>query len=602
MRIDQSTISEILARTDLGSFIGEYVTLRKRGKDLVGLCPFHAENTPSFHVHPDKGYFHCFGCNQSGDAFKFVMLRDSLAFPEAVRALARRAGIEIEEETPAAARARSEKELIYAANELAAAFFVRTLTLGPEGEIARAYCTKRGLEPATVDAFRLGYAPPRWDALVNELTAANIDLGLAAKAGLVKAGGQRGYYDFYRGRLMIPTYSTTGEVVAFGGRALDDSEPKYLNTSTTPVYTKGRGVYALERARRGAAELDAFVVVEGYLDCIALHQAGFTNAVASLGTAFTAEQAAELRKYAQRIFICFDADAAGTSATAKSIDILIAAGCAAFIVKLPAGEDPDSYVRAHGADEFRARIEAALPWIQFKIDREIDAMLAKRLPAAQTARSAEALVHGLPREEWDYWRVYAANRLGLSPDDLRRSRFIENQTNFGPRSGGGPRFVRHVAPAVEPPGIESDILTTLLDEPALIAEYAAQIPVEVFTDDRYARIYRKLIEAAERLTTGTDVLAALGDDREAIEISVALQSVQRSSKVRFPDSTTRREHLDAIVERLEEVALQRRKRELSERIDRLLEAGSPPPDDEWDEYQRLVKRLDRSAGKRLGTK
>jgi len=600
VRIDQNAIREILARTDIGSFIGSYVALHKRGKDLVGLCPFHGEKTPSLHVHPDKGFFKCFGCGVGGDVFKFVQLLEGVPFPEAARILAKRAGVEVEEETPAAARARSERELIYAANEAAAAFFQETLKLAPEGEIARVYCAGRGLNPVTIDSFRLGYAPPRWDGLIARFNSEGIDLRIAEKAGLVKAG-QRGYYDFYRGRLMIPTYATTGEVVAFGGRALDESEPKYINTTTTPVYVKGRGLFALERARRAAAELDAIVVVEGYLDCIALHQAGFHQAVASLGTSFTAEQAAELRKYAERVFVCFDADSAGTAATAKSIDVLIAAGCAAFIVQLPPGEDPDTFIRTYGAAEFQARLDVALPWIQFKLDREIEAILAKRLPAGHAVRTAETLVRALPREEWDQWRVYVANRLGLAPDDLRKSPFVDNPANFGPRQAG-PRFVRHVAPAAQPPHLERDILRTLLDEPALVAEYASRIPLDSFRDERYAGVYRHLLDMADRLTTATDALAAFGDDREAAETAIALQNLERSPEVRFPDSAARRAHLDAIVARLEEGALRRRKEELSQRIDRLLEAGGALPPEDWDEYQGLVQRLDRSAGKRLGTK
>jgi DNA primase len=600
MRVDESSKREILSRTDLGTLIGTYVALRKRGNDLVGLCPFHGEKTPSFHVHPDKGFFKCFGCDAKGDAFTFIQLRENVTFPEALRILARRAGVELEEETPAAARVRSEKELIYAANELAATFFHTTLLRSPEAEKARAYCAERGLSAPTIESFRLGYAPDRWDGLVAELKSADIDLNVASKAGLVRMG-QHGFYDFYRGRLMIPTYSTTGEVVAFGGRALDGSEPKYLNTQTTPVYTKGRGLYALERARRAAPETDAFIVVEGYLDCIALQQAGFANAVASLGTSFTPDQAGELRKYAERVFIAFDADAAGANATAKSIDILTAAGCAAFIVMLPAGEDPDTFVRAQGAAAFQARIDGAVPWVQFKLDRDIDAMLAKRLPPARAARHAEALIHGLPREEWDRWRVYAASQLGLSADDLRRSRFVQNPANFSPRENGS-GFPRPVPPTAEPPSMERDVLAILLDEPALVGEYAERIPAGIFHDERYARIYRRLLESARTLATPTDVHAALGDDREAIETTVSLQNAERSSNVRFPDGIARREHLDAILERLEETDLRVRKRELSERIDRTLEAGRPLPEDDWAEYQQLVTRVDRLAGKRLGTK
>jgi DNA primase len=599
VRIDQTAIREILSKTDIGSFIGTYVALRKRGNDLVGLCPFHGEKTPSFHVHPDRGFFKCFGCGAGGDALKFLQLLENLTFPEAARALARRAGVELEPETPAAARQRSEKESIYQANELAAAFFHGLLKLAPEAQVARDYCAGRGLTSGTLDSFRLGYAPPRWDALVNELSAAGIALEIAEKAGLVKAG-QRGYYDFYRGRLMIPTYATTGEVVAFGGRALDDSEPKYLNTATTPVYTKGRGLYALERARRAAGESDSLIVVEGYLDCIALHQAGFGNAVASLGTAFTPEQAAELRKYAERVFVCFDADAAGTAATAKSVEVLSAAGCSAFIVQLPPGEDPDTFIRTYGSAAFTAQLDAALPWIQFELDRDIDEIVAKRLPSAQAARNAEARVRRLPSEEWDRWRVYAAKRLGLAVDDLRRSRFVADPASFAPRPGPG--FVRHVAPAAEPRTVERDILETLLDEPALVAEYVERLPAETFKDETYRRLYEQLVGRKHRLTSAADALAALGDDRDAVETAIALQRSDRSSQIRFPDSAARRLHLDRILEHLAEADWERRRRELSARQDQLFEAGLRLTDGELEEFHLLEKRLDSSKRKRLGAK
>ena len=600
MRIDDSVKREILARTDLGSFIGSYVALRKRGNDLVGLCPFHGEKTPSFHVHPDKGYFKCFGCDARGDAFTFLQRLENLSFPDALRALAKRAGVEVEAETPASARVRSEKEAIYQANELAAAFFHRTLRSAPEAEAARAYCARRGLDAATIDSFKLGYAPSGWQALESELASHGVDPALAAKAGLLREG-QRGYYDFYRDRLMIPTYSTTGEVVAFGGRSLDGSEPKYLNTSTTPVYTKGRGLFALERARRAAAADDSLIVVEGYLDCIALHQAGFGNAVASLGTAFTADQAAELRKYAQRIFVCFDADAAGSNATAKSVDVLNGAGCAAFIVQLPPGEDPDTFIRSNGAAAFTTRLDAAVSGIQFLLDRGLDEDLRKRLPASQAARSAEALVRRLaPPEERDKWRVHAAKRLGLAADELRRATFVDDRTNFAPRQGPG--FVRHMAPAAGPPSLDRDILETLLDEPVLVADYADSIPASAFRDERYRALYERLLARRDRLATGVDALAVLDDDPEALDLAVGLLKTDRSSKVRFPDSAARRIHLDRIVERLEESELERRKRELSERQAELFEAGLPVPAGEREEYDALVKRLDRSKAKRLGTK
>ncbi|HEU5478866.1 MAG TPA: DNA primase, partial [Candidatus Tumulicola sp.] len=347
MRFDQGAIREIHARADIAALIGQYVQLKKRGNDLVGLCPFHGEKTPSFHVHPDRGFFKCFGCGTGGDAIAFVQKIENVPFGDAVRMLAARTGVELEPENPFAARARTEREAIYDANRIAASFFARTLA-SDAGKRARAYCAKRGFADDTLAKFTLGYAPDSWDALVEHLRREGVDLAVAATAGLVKSG-QRGYYDFYRDRLMIPTYSTTGEVVAFGGRALGTGEPKYLNTSTTPVYTKGRHLYALNVARRAAQDERTLIVVEGYLDCIALHQAGFPNAVASLGTSFTPEQAAELRKYAEYVYLCFDGDAAGNAAATKAVEIASKAiehtGSSVRVVLLPPGEDPDTFVR-----------------------------------------------------------------------------------------------------------------------------------------------------------------------------------------------------------------------------------------------------------------
>jgi DNA primase len=601
-RIDDGVKREVLARTDIASYIGTYVQLRKRGNDLVGLCPFHGEKTPSFHVHPDRNFWKCFGCQKGGDVIAFAMEQEALSFPEALRSLARRAGIAIEDESPDAARVRGEKEQIYAANDIAASFFHRMLRFSPEGDGARAYAAKRGLTAATIETFKLGYAPATWDSLLRELTQNGVDVEIAAKAGLLKRSAERGtFYDVYRARLMVPTYaSTTGEIVAFGGRALDDSEPKYLNTSTTPVYTKGRGLYALNVARRAAVASDALIVVEGYLDCIALHQAGFANAVASLGTAFTAEQAAELRKYAERVFVCFDADAAGNAATAKSIDVLSSAGCVPFIVQLPPGEDPDTFIRTYGAPAFQTRLDSALEWIQFKLDREIDTLLEHRLPRTQAAQRAEVLVRGLPQLEWDRWRVYAANRLSLAVDDLRNARFAANAANFGPRGNAG--MVRHIAPAAEPPPMERDILAALVDEPSLAAEYADRIPPETFADERYLRIFQALCKLPAGFEGATDVYAALDDDRDAVAIVASLQKPDRSSKVRFGDSAARRAHLDRVVEVLTESRLERRKRELDASMAEAFAAGRTVPSGERDEFRHVVEELEKRKKRRLAAR
>ncbi len=595
MRFDQGAIREIHARVDIASFIGQYVPLKKRGNDLVGLCPFHGEKTPSFHVHPDKGFFKCFGCGVGGDVITFLQKLENLDFNDAVRTLASKAGVELEPENPHAARARSEREAIYDANRIAANFFARMLR-APEGAAARAYCERRGFTEATLERFALGYAPDSWDGLVEELRRSGVDLALAAKAGLVKQG-QRGYYDFYRDRLMIPTYATTGEAIAFGGRALGDAEPKYLNTSTTPVYVKGRHLYALNLARRAAQQNRTLVVVEGYLDCIALHQAGFESAVASLGTSFTHEQAVELKKYADYVYLCFDGDAAGDSAATKAVDVasksIEHAGSTVRIVMLPSGEDPDSFVRTRGAQAFAKLLETAKLAIEYKIDAEIDRLRSGFDSPAKIAPKAEALIRELaPREEWDRWRVYVAGRLQVNVDDLRNSRFFANSANFAPRSGAAAfSGSRHAPAPVEPLSFERAVVGILLEEPALALEFADQIPPARFGNALYRRMYERLLGAAGTLHESADVLGLFAGDQESLDALAGLARRDRSSAVLYETSQERREPLELVVERLQIEDAKRRYRELSQYLDERHTAGEPISEDVRAEYRALASKL-----------
>jgi DNA primase len=592
--IDQSSLREIHARIDIASFIGQYVSLKQRGNDLVGLCPFHGEKTPSFHVHPDRGFFKCFGCGVGGDVIGFVQKLENLTFRDAVKVLAVRAGVQLEAETPQAAHARSERDAIYDANRLATAYFARMLA-SPEGQRARDYCERRGFSASTIDAFSLGYAPDRWDGLVGELERNGVPMEIAVKAGLIKAG-QRGYYDFYRDRLMVPTFATTGEAIAFGGRSLGDAEPKYLNTSTTPVYTKGRHLFALNLARRAAQRDKTLIVVEGYLDCIALHQAGFDTAVAALGTAFTETQALELRKYAERIFLCFDADSAGDSAATKAVDIaskvIEHTGSSVRVVQLPLGEDPDSFVRQHGADAFRALLDRAKPAIEFKLDPEIDRLRNGFDAPSTIARQAEALIREMtPREEWDRWRVYVAGRLGVNVDDLRNSRFFANAGNFAPRSNVAAS--RHVSASVESLTFEREVLGVLFEEPALAAEYASRIPAERFRDERLRDVYQRIVAAGDGLRQSGDLFTLFAGDERALDVLATLGRRDRSSAVRYGDSADRRSHLDRVVERLQLEDDRKRYRELSHIIDECLSAGRPVSEGLRGEFDALVAKLKR---------
>lgn len=596
VRYDQDALREIRARVDIASFIGQYVPLRKRGNDLVGLCPFHAEKTPSFHVHPDRGFFKCFGCGAGGDVITFVQRLENAPFGDVVRMLAAKAGIELSPENPRASRARTEREAIFEANRVAASYFVRMLS-GERGGAARAYCSKRGLSALTLERFGLGYAPDSWSALADELERNGIEGALAAKAGLLKSG-QRGFYDFYRDRLMVPTYSTTGEVLAFGGRALGDGEPKYLNTATTPVYVKGRHLFALNLARRAAQNDRTLIVVEGYLDCIALHQAGFENTVAALGTSFTAEQATELRKYAEYIYLCFDGDAAGSSAATKAVDIasktIENTGSPVRIVLLPPGDDPDSFVRVHGAAEFRHLLDAAKPAIAFKIDAEIDQLRAGFDSPARIVPKAETLIRRLaPREEWDRWRVYVAGRLQVSVEDLRNSRFLADSANFVPRAQNTLPESRHVSVAVEPLSFEREVVSILLEEPALAAEYGDRIAASRFRNEIYRRIYERIVGSAGTLNATVDVFGLFAEDQGILDALAELGRRDRSSAVRYGDTHERRAHLERIVERLRTDEERERYRELSHLIDERLASGEAVPDELRLQFDALVAKLKR---------
>jgi DNA primase len=384
---------------------------------------------------------------------------------------------------------------------------------------------------------------------------------------------------------MIPTRAVTGETIAFGGRVIGEGEPKYLNTTTTPVYTKGRFLYALGAARRAAQREGAIVVVEGYLDCIALHQAGVTHAVASLGTAFTTEQARELRKATENVFVCFDGDAAGRAATAKSIDVLIAEGLDARIVSLPSGEDPDSYVRAHGADGFRARLADAPNWVQFKLDLDLEALADGFRSRAELARRAEERIAILPQAERDRWRVYAAGRLGLNVDDLRKSRLLINHSHFAPRTGAASR---HLNPAlVETPSFERDVIAIALEEPALIGEYADRIVPERFAEPAFRRIYDRLWERSATLAQPADVFALFSDDGDVSATLASIAGSERSKIVRFADTDARRAFLDRLIDRFATDDRQRRFREVDAQMNALLEAGLPVPQELRDEHSSL---------------
>ena len=383
-----AVLDDIRAGVDIVDFVGRFVNLRKAGANWKGLCPFHGEKTPSFMVNPKKGIFHCFGCGVGGDVFGFLMRQDRLSFPEAVRALAKTAGVALPEEH-GGQPGDSGREELFRVMDLAAHFYAETLWK-PAGDRAQKYLAERGIDPEVAKRFGLGYAPDGWDRLADFMKSQKIGEDTLVAAGLaVPRENRGGSYDRFRNRLLFTIRDLQSRVVAFGGRAFGDEQPKYLNSPETPLYTKGNLLYAADVAREAMRTKNRALIVEGYVDCLMAHQHGFTETVAALGTAFTPAQLALLRRYCDEVVTFFDADAAGQKAAARAEELLEPTGGGfawavnrsggfdsggALRVKvalLPAGHDPDTFLRAEGADAFAERIATARSLLSYALERTI---------------------------------------------------------------------------------------------------------------------------------------------------------------------------------------------------------------------------------------
>lgn len=425
MRLSDSFLEQLRANTDIESVISPYVNLRRRGKNLVGLCPFHNEKTPSFTVYPENGSFYCFGCGVGGDVITFVRRMENLDYMEAVKQLADRAGMALPEDGYDDTLAK-KRTAVLAANRAAAKFFHSQL-FTDRGRHALNYFLDRGLTMETIRHFGLGFAPDDWRALKNHLNEQGFDDVLLESANLLRRSDKNGkvsYYDNFRNRVMFPIIDPRGNVIAFGGRVLDDSKPKYINTSDTLVYKKSNGVFALNFAKNGND--GKLIIAEGYMDVIALHQAGFTNAVACLGTALTKEQANLLSRYADEIILSYDADEAGQKATARALGIFGTTGMEIKVLRLTGGKDPDEIIKKYGAQRFRDIINGAANDTEYRllrarqgIDLSTDDGKVKYLSAA-----TEVLA-GIPSPvEVDVYASRLANELGV--DKLA----IESQVKY----------------------------------------------------------------------------------------------------------------------------------------------------------------------------
>ena len=364
-------VEDLKSHVDIVQVVQERVPLKKAGVTWKGLCPFHGEKTPSFHVNGEKGFFHCFGCRVGGDVIKFVELYDKVSFPDAVRQLAARAGLQVPEADEAKhdAESQREREAILKAHEVAAAWFRQQLA-APAGAAARRLLRDRGMSAETTEMLGMGYAPAGRDGLRARLIEAGFAEVLLVRSGLVLRRDDGQIRDRFRNRLMIPICRESGAIIAFGGRAMEaGQQPKYLNSPETAVYVKGRTLYGLNWSKSSISRLKYAVLVEGYFDWAQAYQAGITNLVASSGTALTPVQARMLRRFAGKVVLSFDPDAAGQGAAARSSELLVAEGFQVNVAMLPAGDDPDNYIRKHGPASYQEMLRGSKPYLEYLLDR-----------------------------------------------------------------------------------------------------------------------------------------------------------------------------------------------------------------------------------------
>lgn len=374
--IPEDKVEEIKNAADIVDVISDAVALKKTGKNFQGLCPFHAEKTPSFSVNPVKQIFYCFGCGAGGNVFSFLMKQEGITFPEAVKELSNRYGISLPDEklTPEQKRKLNERDQLFRINKLANLFFKQNLS-GPKGSVPQQYLSKRKLSPETIETFELGFSPNEWNDLSNFLAGKRVPSELIEKSGLVsprKKGG--GYYDTFRNRIIFPILNTNRQIIGFGGRVMNDGMPKYLNSSETPIYNKRRTLYGINLAKESARKTETVYVVEGYFDVIALYQNGIQNTVATCGTALTSAHVKLLKGLvgkSGKVVLVFDSDAAGVRAAERSIDVFAEEYMDVFILTLPEGHDPDSYVFESGSDAFLSLSEEAKDAVSFLMEMAV---------------------------------------------------------------------------------------------------------------------------------------------------------------------------------------------------------------------------------------
>ena len=582
-RFPANFIDDLKAQADIVQVIQDVVPLKKAGSSYKGLCPFHSEKTPSFHVNRDKGFFHCFGCATGGDVVKFVELYDKLSFPEAVRALAQRFGLTVpESDDPERDRQLgTEREALLKLHELTQAYFRDQLNQ-ERGAPARAHLHRRDIRPATIDQLGLGFAPPQRNALTRYLLDAGQPRDLLLKSGLVvqREGGQT--IDRFRNRLMIPISRDTGSIVAFGGRALAaDQQPKYVNSPETVLYTKGRTLYGLHLTKQDVRRLGYAVVVEGYFDFAQTLQAGVKPVVATCGTALTDRQARLLKRFCDKTLLSFDPDAAGQSASARSGELLVAEGFQVNVVLLSAGEDPDTFVRQHGADRYLAKLKTSQPYLEYVLERAASGRdLSRDNDRREFLTDMLAVAARIPDPATrDHFADRLAHRAQVMEQVVRteiRRAAVDRRTDV-------PTEVRATQATLRP--AEKGLVWAVMHDTAAALSVLSGMEPEDFDSLAAAPILQLARTLVDVPSDGVPqmLLERLGPDEAALVRTIARDSVALAE-------------VDDCAVKIRQLRYERERATLQDEIDRRQRAGTPGALDDIDTLlerkRELLQRID----------
>ena len=515
MRFDDSKIEEIKSRVDIVELASEYVTLKKAGRNYLGLCPFHQEKTPSFTVNREKQIFYCFGCGEGGNVITLLMKIANKSFPEAIKHLAEKTGVILPVRT--FGREGHEKDSLHDEivnlNLRAAQQFSRNLT-SPAGKIARDYLLKRAVADETIKQFRLGYVPDTWRSLTDYIEGSGLSLKLAEQAGLVIAGKEWGFYDRFRGRLIFPIENVFGEIVAFGGRILGEGDPKYLNSPESPVYIKGKNLYGLQKAKEAIRQSGFCLIVEGYFDAISLWNAGVHNVVATLGTALTRDHLELLRRYTQDVVALFDPDTAGRKALDRSLELFLGANMRARALILPEGCDPDDYVKKYGKDKIEELIAIAPSISDYYIDNVLgDSKTFEE--SRDLVKTAMEFVNKINDEiEKSLFIKRIAEKLGIDQALLKRE-VHRKEVHIKPKSVSPKQDVKIV---MNP--LEINLIRLLLEYPQKAIQIEDEEILDYFMEPELKTLGEKIVQTYKLLGYIDINVILSADDEKALRNNI----------------------------------------------------------------------------------